>query len=347
MSLTEVLKPPRIILRHVDRVWLTIAAILLVLAVLDQAQVVPTLRFAAGALLSTAPYIAFAVLAIGYLKASGSEAMIARAFEGRENRMIVAAALIGGLAPFCSCEVIPFIAGLLALGTPISAIMAFWLSSPLMDPPSFLITAGALGWPFAIGKALAAVGIGLFGGFAMRGLVKAGLFSDQLTRPQSAGGCGCGPSPFSGTPNWTFWHAAGRRDVFWAQVWTNAAFLLKWLTLAYVLESLMLKYVPAEAIASVVGGTGLLPIVISALVGAPAYLNGYAAPPIVAGLVEQGMTPGAGMAFIVAGAVTSIPAMMAVYALVRREVFAAYLVFGLLGAVLAGVAFSGYGVLAS
>ncbi len=39
--------------------------------------------------------------------------------------MIVLAALFGGLAPFCSCQVIPFVAGLLALGTPLPAVMAF------------------------------------------------------------------------------------------------------------------------------------------------------------------------------------------------------------------------------
>ena len=44
------------------------------------------------------------------MKATGAENLLARAFEGREVRMIVLAALMGGLSPFCSCEVIPFIA---------------------------------------------------------------------------------------------------------------------------------------------------------------------------------------------------------------------------------------------
>ena len=58
---------------------------------------------------------------------------------------------------------------------------------------------------------------------------------------------------------------------------------------------------PAALIAGVVGGDGFAPIVMGALVGAPAYVNGYAAPPLVAGLMEQGMSPGAAMAFMVAG----------------------------------------------
>ena len=79
-----------------------------------------------------------------------------------------------------------------------------------------------------------------------------------------------------------------------------------------------------------------------ALAGAPAYLNGYAAPPLVAGLIEQGMAPGAGMAFLIAGGVSCIPAAMAVFALTRLPVFFAYLMFALSGSILAGLA---YGVM--
>ena len=105
------------------------------MALLDERRLEDILRIAAGAFGGTLPYIVVAVLLIAGLKATGAETLVARAFEGRETRMIVLAALFGGLAPFCSCEVIPFIAGLLAAGVPLSAIMAFWLSSPLIDPP--------------------------------------------------------------------------------------------------------------------------------------------------------------------------------------------------------------------
>ena len=97
---------------------------------------------------------------------------------------------------------------------------------------------------------------------------------------------------------------------------------------------------PANLIAGVVGGDGFAPIVMGALVGAPAYLNGYAAPPLVAGLMEQGMSPGAAMAFMVAGSVSCIPAMVAVWSLVRRQVFAAYVGFGIAWAILSGALFA-------
>lgn len=118
----------------------------------------------------------------------------------------------------------------------------------------------------------------------------------------------------------------------------NALFLLKWLLLAYLVEALMLEYVPAEVVATVLGGDGLWPILLGAIVGAPAYLNGFAAVPLVEGLLAQGMANGAAMSFVIAGAVSCIPAAIAVWVLVRGRVFAAYLGIGFAGAVVAGIA---------
>lgn len=322
---------------RIDRVWAAVAMLPAVLAVLDPSGTAALLEFAAGALLGTLPFIAFAVASVAFLKATGAEALVAGAFRGREIRAIVLAALVGGVAPFCSCEVIPFVAALLAVGAPLSAVMAFWLSSPLIDPPAFLITAGALGWPFAVGKATAAVAVGLLGGFAVGAVLRMGFFADPM-RPRNAGGC-CGSSPFSGKPVWAFWREARRRGTFVLEARSNLLFLLKWLALAYLLEGLLIAHVPAQSVAGLVGGEGIMPIAAAAAVGVPAYINGYAAPPLVAGLVGQGMTAGAAMAFLVAGAVTSVPAMMAVFALVRRGVFAAYVLLGLVGAVLSGIVF--------
>ena len=85
-------------------------------AVFDPSNTSGIVTAADRAFWSTLPYILIAMGLIAYLKSTGAEVMIAVAFEGRETKMIVMAALIGGLAPFCSCEVIPFIAAFLALG---------------------------------------------------------------------------------------------------------------------------------------------------------------------------------------------------------------------------------------
>lgn len=322
---------------RIDRVWAFGLALPFVIALFDPAQALETVRFALRAISHTGVFIAFAVLAVGYLKATGAEALLAKAFEGRELRMIGMAALLGGLSPFCSCEVIPFIAALLAVGAPLSAVMAFWLASPLMDPAMFLITAGTLGMEFAVAKTIFAVCLGVLGGATVYVFKASAVFGDPLKAAPAKSCCGCGPSPFKGTPVWRFWGEAERRSVFGKTVIENALFLGKWLWIAYMFEALMLAYVPAETIATVLGGDGLQPIVLGALVGAPAYLNGYAAVPLIDALLSQGMAPGAAMSFVIAGGVSSIPAAIAVWALVKPRVFAAYLGIAMVGALLAGL----------
>lgn len=325
---------------RIDPAVALICLSLVLVAVFDLPAVRPVIENTLGSFAHTLIFILFAILTVAYLRAAGATTLLAKAFQGNETRMIILAAAFGGLSPFCSCEVIPFVAALLAVGAPLSAVMAFWLASPLMDPAMFLITSGALGLDFALGKTFAAVALGMMGGFSVRVLAGTALYADPLKTAPKRGCCGGGASPFEGAAVWAFWREAPRRTEFREVAVHNLLFLGKWLLLAYVLESLMLLYVPADLIASALGGDGIRPILIASLVGAPAYLNGYAAVPLISGLMEQGMSPGAAMSFVIAGGVSCIPAAVAVWALVKPRVFASYLVFALTGAILAGLAWN-------
>ena len=108
---------------------------------------------------------------------------------------------------------------------------------------------------------------------------------------------------------------------------------------AFFIESLMIAYLPAGLVASLVGIGNTAAIPISALIGIPAYMNGYAAIPLISGLMELGMTPGAALSFATAGAVSSIPAALAVYALLKRSVFFVYIALRLVGSLIAGYSY--------
>ena len=324
---------------RIDRVWLTIAAGLSLGALVLPQQTLSSIIFAGHNLFEIAPFLAVSVALAAYAKASGADNLIARVFQGRAMQMIFAAALFGGLSPFCSCGVIPLIAALLAMGVPLAPVMAFWLASPLMDPQMFLLTMGALGLPFAIGKTAAAVGIGLLGGFATLSVQRAGGFALPLRDGVGDGGCGAGSVRSEGLVVWKFWREGARRTKFTDECVRTVLFLGKWLLVAFLLESVMLAYVPAEAIANLLGGDNFWAIPLAAVVGVPAYLNGFAAIPLVSGLMELGMSPGAALSFMVAGGVSCIPAAIAVFALVRLQVFAWYLGLALAGSLAAGIAF--------
>ena len=80
-------------------------------------------------------------------------------------------------------------------------------------------------------------------------------------------------------------------------------------------------------------------ILIATAIGIPLYTSGVGAIPIVKGLLQNGMSDGAAFAFLIAGPVTTIPAMTAVFALVKRRTFAIYLGAGIIGSLVAGYIF--------
>ena len=145
------------------KVWLASGVLLTAVSLVSPQQGLDSVTFLAASLRQTGPFLLLAVIVTAWAMATGADNLIARAFVGSPLLMVLLAALAGGLSPFCSCGVIPLIAALLAMGVPLSAVMAFWLASPVMDPTMFL-TSGVLGVEFAVAKTLAAIGLGLTGG---------------------------------------------------------------------------------------------------------------------------------------------------------------------------------------
>ncbi|MCP4238543.1 MAG: hypothetical protein GY770_34060 [Aestuariibacter sp.] len=127
------------------------------------------------------------------------------------------------------------------------------------------------------------------------------------------------------------WPEFGREVV--KQSWS----LGRWLLLAFLMEALITRYVPQAAIAGILGEGNIFAVPLAALIGIPLYLSNFTALPIVSGLLAQGMQPGAAIAFLIAGPVTTIPAITAVYGIVQKRVFVLYISLGLFGAMVMGV----------
>jgi len=334
LALTQRLKTVQI-----DRVWLAVVGGFALLALLAPEQVAPSARFTVDALIGMAPFIAVAVLMAAYLQATSADGLIAKAFSASPARAILLASLVGAMSPFCSCGVVPLIAAMFAAGVPLAPVMAFWLASPVMDPEMFVLTAAAISTEFATIKLFAAIGLGLFGGFATHFLTRSGDWRQSLRRAPS--GCGC-KATLSKDINWAFWNEAPRRRAFREESAANGLFLLKWLAFAFFLESLMVTYIPGDLVASYLGGDNWYAIPLSVVAGLPAYLNGYAAIPLIKGMLDLGMDPAAALAFMTAGSVASIPAAIAVWALVKPRVFGMYAALGLTGSLLTGYGMAAY-----
>jgi len=318
------------------------AAIFVVLFLLAPPQAGRSLVFTAEALLGILPFILLSVAVAAYLKASGADQLVAKAFEGSPVKAIAVASIFGALSPFCSCGVIPLVAGLLAAGVPIAPVLAFCIASPIMDPEMFVLTAATLGLEFTLVKTVAAVCMGLFTGYVTLLISKTGALDDSLkniARP-SCGSSSCSPTIEEAKPIWKFWQEKSRVNTFWSETLSSGWFLGRWLAFAFLLESLMVAYIPAASVARWLGDGNPFAIPLAVVVGVPAYLNGYAGIPLVRGLIDLGMSPATGLSFMLAGSVTSIPAAIAVWTLAKPKLFALYLVMAASGALLSGLIYA-------
>lgn len=295
--------------------------------------------FVLWGLVAVAPIVIPGILLAAWIIASGADAHIAGAFEGRTLRTVVVASLIGAITPVCGVTVLPLMAGLLAAGVPLAPIMAFWLSSPITDPAMLATTAATLGLSFAIGKTLAAFGLGVFGG-AITGLFSKtpwalnALRDNGLARQLSAARCGEAQTFYP----WV-WQTEARRRSFSTQFWATTRLILICLIPAFAAEYALNAALTPGALAAYVGENQWWAIPAAVFVGAPAYIDGYAALPLTRGLIDNGMSEGAAMAFLISGGVVSIWGAMAIAPVLKLKPFLLYLTLAVLGSLAAGYLF--------
>jgi uncharacterized membrane protein YraQ (UPF0718 family) len=146
--------------------------------------------------------------------------------------------------------------------------------------------------------------------------------------PQSGKGCQCAGEVAAKKP------AITKRIL--AESWKSFFMVAKFMALAFLINALIKFYVPENLVSGWIGGEGPFSVIIAAIIGIPFYTTNLTALPLVNGMISLGMNHGAVLAFLIAGPVTTLPAMMAVWGIVKPKVFFMFLAFGLAGSVLFG-----------
>lgn len=325
-----------------DRIgWGVVSTVLavLIVAMFSPSVAYESVRLTAKELLFLSPYLMTAFAFAGFVKAASIDVLVTQVFRGRPIVMIFAATAFGTLTPFCSCTVVPLITVLLQSGTPLSAVMAFWISSPIISPDLFLYTAGILGVDVAVARFLAAAFMGISAGLITMLVESMGGFKSPLRNSIGSRILKAGEAL---SPRWRFWQEKQRVAIFFAEAKSAGIKIFPWIVLAFILEHVMTSYVPTALVASWVGSNNVWAIPMAILVSMPTYANPVAAVPLVNGLVALGMTKSAALAYLVAGSVTTIPAMLAVFPLVRTRIFLWHIGIGVIMSLLAAYVFKFY-----
>lgn len=230
---------------------------------------------------------------------------------------VLGAVFVSVSTPLCSCGTTAVILGMMASMMSWAPIVAFMVASPLTSPQELLYSASLFGWPFAIAFFVASIVLGLTGGLVAYVAESRGWLKDQARFKPIMGGSG--ESAAAELPL----AAASARPPFadflkelWAVGRRLLLFFLAFAFIGYLLNGL----IPREWVASLFGGGTAYGVVLAATFGLPLYINTEASLPLVAGLIETGMSPGAALAFLITGAGTSIGAITGALTIARWRV---------------------------
>jgi uncharacterized protein len=237
-----------------------------------------------------------------------------------EYLSIIIAALIGLASPLPTYAAVPIGISLMATGLPFSAVMAFILASPLMNPTIFFLTATQISISMAIARTVSAFLLAVTGGL---------LTAKVFTRL------------YHGQPDNNPLRSPAERTLAY-DVAANSKYILKYFSIALVLSSAVRALIPPETIAELLGGNGRVSTLVAIGMGVPFYTCGGSAIPFMETLMNLGMQKGPMLAFFIAGPATKLETLYAYRSQLGMKVLAFYLALTLVFSYVAGVLYSSF-----
>jgi uncharacterized membrane protein YraQ (UPF0718 family) len=231
---------------------------------------------------------------------------------------IISASLIGLISPLPTYAAIPIGLSLMTSGVPFSAVIAFILSSPLMNPTIFFLTATQISMEMAIARTVSAFILAIIGG-----LITVKLFKHIYNADA--------PLPFI--------KKTSDRSL-WSDIYGNTKYIAKYFSIAILLSAAVKALVPPEMITQLLSGNAKISTLIAIGMGVPFYTCGGSAIPFIETLMELGMSKGATLAFFIAGPATKLETLYAYKTLLGTRVLIFYLIITFVFSFMAGLAYS-------
>ncbi|MBU4271418.1 MAG: SO_0444 family Cu/Zn efflux transporter [Planctomycetes bacterium] len=274
-----------------------------------------------------APYLLLGFLVAGGLSVCISPKFVERHLGGRGFASVLKASLLGIPLPLCSCGVIPVSASLRRHGASRAATTSFLISTPQTGVDSIAVTYALLGSVFAVYRPLAALAAGLLGGLLVILFARRNHAPDQPEpdRPKCTESC-CSDH--------------GSQNVFVRALKHGLVTLPRDIGLP-----LLAGVVVAGAVAALAPpnewqeylGSGIVGIVLAMVLGVPVYVCATASAPIAVGLIHLGASPGAALAFLIAGPATNAATITTMWKFLGGRATVLYLLTIAVSAVVGGL----------
>jgi uncharacterized membrane protein YraQ (UPF0718 family) len=265
---------------------------------------------------------------------------------------IFIASLVGVLTPLCSCGILTTAITLLFAGLPLAPVMALLVSSPLISPSAYMLTLNDLGPHWTVIRVIAAFLMGIFAGLLthvirdkgfrtdallLEGVIPEGNFHDQ-EYPDERLRCNCkekfGNRVAAGTDN--------RFIIFWAKSYDMLWLVGKYVLVGVAIGIIVERYMPEEWIYYLFARDDAMSIVWITIGAVPVFLHQISASSIlfhIKSTLDGTLNGGAGLAFLIGGPVTAMPAMMMLWAIFKKRVFFLYMFISIVGTIVLAYSF--------
>jgi len=280
-----------------------------------------------------APYLLLGFLIAGVLSVCIPRTWVERHLGRPGVGPVCTASALGVPLPLCSCSVIPVAASIRRHGASRAATTAFLISTPQTGVDSIAVTYALLGPVFAVVRPLVALVTGMVGGVLVR------IFGEKDDAAQDT-------SPGAKRLECTAACCHGRQEhgVVYRALSYGLVTLPRdvgpALLLGVLVAGALTALVPQGELVAYVGG-GLASILIMMLVGVPIYVCATASVPLAAGFMHLGASPGAALAFLIAGPATNAATLATLWRVLGRRTMVVYGLTIAMSAILGGLALDG------
>ena len=267
----------------------------------------------------SAPALLLAYVCAGLLSAFLPQRSVRWMEKGGGISQSVRGMAIGLPFPICSCGVVPLYRSLIQRGAPPAAAMAFLVATPELGLDAVLLSIPLLGPQVTVLRLVTAALVAMLVGWWVGGrLKKAERAEEWIGSP--------GETPSVGQ------RLAGALRTGTGDVVDHTA---PWIVLGLGVAALVTPFLES-------GWLGSLPpvadVFLFALLGFPTYVCAASATPLVAAFLATGLSPGAGIAFLITGPATNMSTLGLVSSLHGRRAAIGFAVVMVTLAVTAGVA---------
>ena len=269
------------------------------------------------------------VTAVSFLRSFVSPDRVRHALAGR-NQVVgaSAAAGFGVITPFCSCSAVPLFIGFVEAGVPLGVTFAFLVASPMVNEVALVLLWGLFGPVIAVAYMVAGLLVAIGAG-----LVIGRLHLERFVEPYVY-------EVHTGQAIEIRLTMEQRVRDAWASTRALVLRIAPWVVIGIALGALIHGYAPMDLVAQIGGRSNPLAVPLVVMLGVPLYANAAGTIPIVEALLGKGLPLGTVLAFMMAVTALSLPELLILRRVMRRELIATFVIVVAGGILVVGYLFN-------